>query len=99
MEILGDAKQMVDPMVTATLDSAQNASAADGELPFVLPTVRSDPRAQYATRREWFDLVERASPRERSLFWFRAPGDPHCDEQTLADTQMRYPGADLAPYR
>lgn len=55
--------------------------------------------AQYATRREWFDFVERASPRERSLFGFPAPGDPYWDEQTLADTQMRYPGADLTPYR
>jgi Phytanoyl-CoA dioxygenase (PhyH) len=55
--------------------------------------------AQYATRPEWFDLVERASPRERSLFGFPAPGDSYWDVQTLADTQMRYPGADLTPYR
>ena len=27
------------------------------------------------------------------------PGDPYRDEQTLADTQARYPGADLTPYR
>jgi hypothetical protein len=55
--------------------------------------------AQYATREEWFDLIERASPRERSLFGFPAPGDAYWDAQTLADTQMRYPGADLTPYR
>jgi hypothetical protein len=37
--------------------------------------------------------------RERSVFGFPAPGDPYWDEQTLADTQARYPGADLTPYR
>ncbi len=52
-----------------------------------------------ATRREWFEVIERASPRERLVFGFPAPGDPYWDEQTLADTQARYPGADLSPYR
>ena len=55
--------------------------------------------AQRATQPEWFEIVERASPRERSVFGFPAPGDPYWDEQTLADTQMRYPDADLTPYR
>jgi hypothetical protein len=55
--------------------------------------------AERATRQEWFEIVERASPRERSVFGFPAPGDPYWDEQTLADTQMRYPKADLTPYR
>jgi hypothetical protein len=48
---------------------------------------------------EWGELVERATPRERSVFGFPPPGDPYWDEQTLADTQARYPGADLSPYR
>jgi len=48
---------------------------------------------------DWFEIVERASPRERSVFGFPAPGDPYRDEQTLADTQTRYPRADLTPYR
>ena len=55
--------------------------------------------AERATQPEWFDLVERASPRERSVVGFPAPGDPYWDEQTLADTQARYPKADLTPYR
>jgi hypothetical protein len=55
--------------------------------------------AERATRREWFEIVELASPRERSVFGFPAPGDPYWDEQTLADTQARYPKADLSPYR
>jgi hypothetical protein len=33
------------------------------------------------------------------VFGFPAPGDPYWDEQTLADTQVRYPKADLTPYR
>ena len=47
----------------------------------------------------WCELIERATPRERSVFGFPAPGDPYWDEQTLADTQARYPRADLTPYR
>ncbi len=48
---------------------------------------------------EWGELIERATPRERAVFGFPAPGDPDWDEQTLADTQARYPRADLTPYR
>ena len=33
-----------------------------------------------------------------ALVTFIAPGDPYWDEQTLADTQTRYPRADLTPY-
>jgi hypothetical protein len=47
---------------------------------------------------DWCELIERATPRERSVFGFPAPGDPYWDEQTLADTQARYPRADLTPY-
>jgi hypothetical protein len=52
-----------------------------------------------ATGEDWFELIERASPRERLVFGFPAPGDPYWDEQTLADTQARYPRADFTPYR
>ena len=48
---------------------------------------------------DWGEIIERATPRERSVFGFPAPGDPYWDEQTLADTQTRYPRADLTPYR
>jgi hypothetical protein len=48
---------------------------------------------------DWCEIIERATPRERSVFGFPAPGDPYWDEQTLADTQARYPRADLTPYR
>ena len=55
--------------------------------------------AERATQPEWFEIIERATPRERSVFGWPGPGDPYWDEQTLADTQARYPGADLTPYR
>ena len=55
--------------------------------------------ATHALGPDWGELIERATPRERSVFGFPAPGDPYWDEQTLADTQARYPGADLTPYR
>jgi hypothetical protein len=48
---------------------------------------------------DWCELIERATPRERSVFGFPAPGDAYWDEQTLADTQARYPRADMTPYR
>jgi hypothetical protein len=59
-------------------------------------------RAAWPTRSlsaNWGELIEKATPRERSVFGFPDPGDPYWDEQTLADTQARYPGADLTPYR
>jgi hypothetical protein len=55
--------------------------------------------AERALEPNWSETIERATPRERSVFGFPAPGDPYWDEQTLADTQARYPGADLTPYR
>ena len=54
--------------------------------------------AERATQPGWSEIVERATPRERSVFGWPAPGDPYWDEQTLADTQTRYPRADLTPY-
>jgi hypothetical protein len=55
--------------------------------------------AARATQPGWSEIVERATPRERLVFGWPAPGDAYWDEQTLADTQARYPGADLSPYR
>lgn len=55
--------------------------------------------AERATQPGWYEIVERATPRERSVFGWPAPGDPYWDEQTLTDTQARYPRADLTPYR
>ena len=73
------------------------------------PALRSSPttmcghgagRAERATRSDWLTVsFERAAPRERSAFGFPAPATSYWDEQTLADTQTRYPRADLTPYR
>jgi hypothetical protein len=53
----------------------------------------------HALSRQWAEVMERATVRERLLFGFPAPGDPYWDAQTLSDTQIRYPGMDMAPYR
>jgi len=46
-EILDEADRMADAMVSPALDWAHRHSAPDGGLPFVLPTVRADPRAPW----------------------------------------------------
>ena len=48
---------------------------------------------------EWCELIERATPRERSVFGFPVPGHPYWDEQTLVDTQARLPPGRLDPLR
>lgn len=47
----------------------------------------------------WVDMIERATPRQRELFGFPAPGDPYWDPQTLHDVQSRYPAMNMIPYR
>jgi ectoine hydroxylase-related dioxygenase (phytanoyl-CoA dioxygenase family) len=47
---------------------------------------------------EMDDLITRASPRERQLIGFPAPGDPYWDEETIAGVAARYPGMDMSPY-
>ena len=47
LEILDEVGAMNDPMVISGLNWAQGASSPDGGLPFVLPTVRNDPRAPW----------------------------------------------------
>ena len=39
-----------------------------------------------------------ATPAERCLFGFPAPGDPYWNAQTVADVGIRYPQMDMAPY-
>jgi len=51
-----------------------------------------------ALNRGWTELIVRASPRERCLFGFPAPGDDYWTEQTRADVTRRYPGIDLSTY-
>jgi hypothetical protein len=47
----------------------------------------------------WQQLHYELGGHSQPVFGFPAPGDPYWDEQTLADTQPRYPKADLTPYR
>ena len=46
----------------------------------------------------WVEMMERATPDERCLFGFPAPGDPYWNVQTVADVGTRYPQMDMAPY-
>ena len=47
--------------------------------------------------REW---IEDATPEERTLLGFPAPGHPYWDiDEVLEGVGGRYPGMDLAPYR
>lgn len=39
-----------------------------------------------------------ATPRERQLVGFPAPGDPYWNQESLAGVAARYPGMDLEPY-
>ena len=43
-------------------------------------------------------FITHASPRERELVGFPAPGDPYWDEETVAGVAARYPGMDMSPY-
>ena len=46
----------------------------------------------------WVEMIERATPAERCLFGFPAPGDQYWNAQTVADVGTRYPQMDMAPY-
>jgi hypothetical protein len=46
----------------------------------------------------WAEMMERATPAERCLFGFPAPGDPYWNDRTVADVGTRYPRMDMAPY-
>ncbi len=47
---------------------------------------------------EWYDFVDRASPRQLELFGFPAPRHPFWTEETLAGVAQRYPNLDLRPW-
>ncbi len=48
---------------------------------------------------EWYQFVNRATPRQLALFGFPPPGHPYWTDATLAGTGQRYPGLDLTPWR
>ena len=52
----------------------------------------------HALDRAWVEMMERATPAERCLFGFPAPGDPYWNAQTVADVGSRYPRMDMAAY-
>lgn len=46
----------------------------------------------------WVEMMERATMRERDLFDFPPPGHEYWNDQTLTDTNARYPNMDMTPY-
>jgi Phytanoyl-CoA dioxygenase (PhyH) len=44
-------------------------------------------------------FVEQATPRQRTVIGFPAPGHPYWNDDTLDGVARRYPGMDMAPYR
>jgi len=53
----------------------------------------------HAIPQNWTQAMERMTPRQRDLFGFPPPGSDYWNEQTLRDTQERYPKMDMSPYR
>ena len=47
----------------------------------------------------WDEAISRMTPRQRELFGFPPVDHAYWIEQTLRDTQARYPDMDMAPYR
>ena len=45
------------------------------------------------------EFLQRVTPEQRTLLDFPPPGHPYWNDQTLLDTQLRYPDMDLAVYR
>ena len=52
-----------------------------------------------ANQPAWPAAMTQMTPRQRELFGFPGVADAYWNEQTLRDTQTRYPGMDMAPYR
>jgi len=46
----------------------------------------------------WAKFLPACTVRQRDLFGFPRPGDPYWNDQTRADTALRYPGMDMTPY-
>jgi hypothetical protein len=44
-------------------------------------------------------FVERATPRQREVLGFPAPGNSFWNEETVAAVALRYPKMDMTPYR
>ena len=54
--------------------------------------------ANYGLAAEMHTVLEQASPRQREVFGFPAPGHGYWNEATLVGTAARYPNMNLTPY-
>ena len=51
-----------------------------------------------ATRREFYDWIQKASMEERELFGFPEAGHPYWTAETIEGVNARYPNMDMSPY-
>lgn len=54
--------------------------------------------ARYGQDAEMIHFLTRATPEQRSLLGFPAPGHDYWDDETLRAVGLRYPGMDMQPY-
>jgi hypothetical protein len=55
--------------------------------------------SQFGEKPEMKRFMERATPRQRELLGFPAPGHAYWNQETLAAVARRYPRMDMKPYR
>lgn len=55
--------------------------------------------SQFGEKPEMKRFIERATPRQREVLGFPAPGHPYWTKETVAAVAQRYPRMDMAPYR
>ncbi|MBW3536954.1 MAG: hypothetical protein KY395_04175, partial [Actinobacteria bacterium] len=55
--------------------------------------------AKDANTPEMRRFISRATPRQRELISFPAPGDPYWTDETIAGVAARYPDMDIGPYK
>jgi hypothetical protein len=58
-----------------------------------------DTRQSVSTGLEWTQFAEGSTPRQLELFGWPPPGHPVWNETLLKQTEQRYPGLDLGPWR
>lgn len=55
--------------------------------------------SQLGEKPEMKHFIQRATPRQREMLGFPAPGHPYWNEETLTAVAQRYPKMDMTPYR
>jgi hypothetical protein len=54
--------------------------------------------SRFGEKKEMKRFIEQATPRQREVIGFPAPGHPYWNKETLAGVARRYPGMEMEPY-